>query len=1050
MIPQMRTRRFFAWVALAALVPACAHEAPAPVAALRPPDVPTLPAAPEPEAPPQYVVGDPARPSALTLIALGPEDSGVLLEGQRFALRAGRVVSARDVADSPIVSGWRVPARLGGGFLFRAHAALYASDTFEGLLRPVVALPAEVTQVSFGPSAALVRADSGERWMIDLATGKRLPIAPPGLLDIAALDDGRAAALVEGGALMVSTDAGGHWLDASPRLRSPAKRLLVDASAGGEAALWIETQSGQSARVMPGGRVAEYDADVPAPTPPSLRPRSPEWREEEPPIRRAVRAGAPFDDGSALVVASGDLVRVDLATGATETLVAGRLPPDALCAGTRVADDLLFTCGRPGGGAFVVSHALDRAPVVEQTFQEPGRFVVTDDGGVAFLGSCDRPSPRDGHMACVRAPGGTWQQYDPDVGAEAGPGATPAIVRWIPRGDGDAIAVVSGIGGVASAWGLVDARTGQLHAWPVEALTPTLQSALQQGADPGSRAGAYDLARLADRSWTVTPQGTLRGWASLQGGTGAIEVGVDGSVQTSPFTFDRVSGAGPLALARLRDGRVWQTVDRGATWSEVAAPSAVKPNGWLDAHACSLVGCDLAQWYRIGWAATPPVALPPPTAAPAAPRLDRSPALAMTCRATGDVRRAAAPRGERSPDDLGLGAARVPVSDPRGRTDFLRLPFGRRVLGPVRDPDSSDDGSPRALVDGPSTQPGDDRLIVMGPSRDAMSLVRQVSFAAAFDPAGTVRRVPLSMPEIVAAARAAGIPLAEALRDDPIPSGVVPITPADPGAADDLLVQLASGGTALLRGGSKPGRSSRIAFEAGRGDDLRIVSGAQLDADAFAWLEEDASGQARVMRLGSSPVPAPVFTLDAPPSGELYPANVDALAVGPRGELAVLRTPSGSEPPSALDPAVLVVPGAAGAAGVVAVTLAPWSTLLPADDPACKADGAAWRVTLQSALPWLRLAGSAEIRAGDDAVMLARVRWSPARVCLEAVELRAADTTPTSQGTSPFGSAWDQALETWVVARYAGGPSAGRVVVTAGAEIHQPLSCSLAAGPGSP
>jgi hypothetical protein len=71
-------------------------------------------------------------------------------------------------------------------------------------------------------------------------------------------------------------------------------------------------------------------------------------------------------------------------------------------------------------------------------------------------------------------------------------------------------------------------------------------------------------------------------------------------------------------------------------------------------------------------------------------------------------------------------------------------------------------------------------------------------------------------------------------------------------------------------------------------------------------------------------------------------------------------------------------------------------------------------------------------------------------VCLEAVELRAADTTPTSQGTSPFGSAWDQALETWVVARYAGGPSAGRVVVTAGAEIHQPLSCSLAAGPGSP
>ncbi len=411
----------------------------------------------------------------------------------------------------------------------------------------------------------------------------------------------------------------------------------------------------------------------------------------------------------------------------------------------------------------------------------------------------------------------------------------------------------------------------------------------------------------------------------------------------------------------------------------------------------------------------------------------------MTCRATGEVRRLAAVRDDRSPDDLGLGASRVAVSDPSGRLDFVRLAFGRRILGPVRDTDANDDSAPRALVNGPSTQPGDDRLIVMGPSRDAMSLVRQVSFVPAFEPAGTVRRVPLGMPEIVAASRSAGVGFAEALRDDPIPSGVVPVTPLDAGAADDLLVQLANGGMALFRAAPKVAPRSRVGFEAGRGDEWRIVSALQLDGDAAAWLEEDATGQARVMRLGSSAIPTPVFSLDAPPSSDLYPANVDALAVGPRGELAVLRTPSGSEPPSALDPAVLVMPNA------VAVTLAPWSTLLPADDPACRADATGWRVTLQAIAPWLRLTGSAELHGAEDAPMLARVRWSPARVCLEAVELRAQDTTVSSPSSSQFGSPWDQPLETWVAARYTGGASAGRVVVTAGAELHQTLECSLAA-----
>jgi len=207
-----------------------------------------------------------------------------------------------------------------------------------------------------------------------------------------------------------------------------------------------------------------------------------------------------------------------------------------------------------------------------------------------------------------------------------------------------------------------------------------------------------------------------------------------------------------------------------------------------------------------------------------------------------------------------------------------------------------------------------------------------------------------------------------------------------------------------------------------------------------AWLEEDSSGHARVMRLGTSAAPASAFEVDAPPSADLYPANIDALAVGPRGELALVRTPSGSEPPSAADPALLLVPGAP------AVALAPWSTLTPADDAACKADTAGWRVTVQTIAPWLRLEAAGDLRGLEDSFMLARVRWSPARACLEAVELRTQDMAVASGGgpsPSQWGTAWDAPVESWAVARFAGGAAAGRVVVIPGGELRQTLECKL-------
>jgi hypothetical protein len=69
--------------------------------------------------------------------------------------------------------------------------------------------------------------------------------------------------------------------------------------------------------------------------------------------------------------------------------------------------------------------------------------------------------------------------------------------------------------------------------------------------------------------------------------------------------------------------------------------------------------------------------------------------------------------------------------------------------------------------------------------------------------------------------------------------------------------------------------------------------------------------------------------------------------------------------------------------------------------------------------------------------MNARVRWSARRVCLEAIELPA--------GSLPMRSG--DAFETTVVARFSGKPAAARVGYAPGAEVRQPLTCSLPAGP---
>ncbi len=998
----------------AAIAPHGASDAGAPVAEAPPPR-------------PQYVLGDVASRAFLAVPLDRADVLGVLHDGLRVVTTTGGTRSAREVTDPALVAVERVPRWLGGGFLFRSTTALYAADTFDGPLRPLITLPSPIERVAFGPKFALVRASNGERWAIELPAGKRVAVAPMGLADVAAVD-GRAAALTDTGAALVSTDGGASWSDVTSQLRGRAEKVAVL-----EDAAWIVEVGGAALRVD-ADRLSAFDR-APAVKPAELRPRDPRWHAEEPPLRRAIRLGTPLDDRTALVVSDGDAVRIDVTTGEIVGSTPGRLPPDATCEALRADGDVLVACTRPnGGGAFVASRGgADKALGIEQTFAAAGTFYASDDGALAFGGPCTRPRASRG-VVCVRSSGGTWQELDVD-GAIADAGTTVDVARWVPRADGSAVGFVGG-----AQPGLIDARSGEVRPWRADAIPAPARAALTDGRRP-THAG-----RVIDRTWSTSPAGGLRGWTEAGA---AIDVSPEGVVAVSPFSFERVATAGAYAFARTREGRVWQTTDRGVSWAEVAPPpTATTGRGVPDPRVCSAVGCDLGAWYRVGWPEVPPSAAPPPLVASPPARLTRDALPLLTCRRAGDPKTTVLARTDDSPADLGLGAATIPTSNDSGTLEIVRIAVGRLALVPPHggtDGRDLDYGAPRMVVHGPGTEAaGEDRFIALAPNKDPLAVRRSIAFVLPFDPRATVRAAQVGTSDALAAARTSGQRAADVLREDTTALATVSlVTPLDPAAPADLLAVSPLGLMTVLRAGASP--RGRVVLRARPPDDAIPLSAAQLGPDEIAVLEVEPSGKGVVFKLGPNGT-SDLFDVAAPPRSGLYPANADAVAVGPKGDVATLRTPSGGDPPTAMDPALVVAPGAPPLA------LAPWSTLKTADAPECKAEAGGWRATLAVLRPWVKLGGDAHVE--DDAPMFARVRWSVTRVCLEALEVRVADSdvkvavigdrrarrerTPQSPA-API----DAQIETWMILRFAGVPEGARVSLVPGAELRQSMACAM-------
>jgi hypothetical protein len=667
------------------------------------------------------------------------------------------------------------------------------------------------------------------------------------------------------------------------------------------------------------------------------------------------------------------------------------------------------------------------APQLERTFPSEAPFFMGDDGALVFGDAC--AGGKKGAVACVRERPGQWSEFHAESAAQAPDGGiAPAEVplRWIARSDGPPVAIVRG-----APPAIVARAAGREIPWQMKNVPEQTQANVIQMLAP-ARPG--DGGRILDRRFSLTAEGTIRGW--LNRGQ-AFEVKSDGAIAVSSFVFEVAVNNGRFALGRTPPGRAWQSVDRGASWVEVAAPPVGSSSASFQPRVCTDAGCDLGPWLRVDWNATPPVERPEPVAVAPPAALGRPKLPEIACEPAGSLRSSALAPTALSPDDFGLGSSRVPISqEVENGPTFIHMVevFARELVHPARGLGHGTEGPIRAISHGFSLQFDDAGtsadpfagITVLGPNRDARTAKKNLTFIEPFDPGGALRSASYELSAVIRLTRATGIALAKSVSNWP-DLGDPAVILSEDGAAGELLVSMSVGDTQLL-GIATGEKKAGIKVNWVKPYEGEVVSAVGLGPGELAVLSVESDGKGHVFRLGAAGVTR-VGEVPAPPSPEHSPANPDALALGPSGALSILRTPSGSEPPSVADPALLLPMSGSGA-----TPLALWSTLTRADDPACRNDPRGVRAVIQTLSPWVQLRHGSPAAASSHA-MWARVRWSAARVCLEAIEL-ADKETPLARG---------ETVIPVVAVRFGATPNAGRMAIGLGFEERQPLMCSLAA-----
>jgi hypothetical protein len=459
---------------------------------------------------------------------------------------------------------------------------------------------------------------------------------------------------------------------------------------------------------------------------------------------------------------------------------------------------------------------------------------------------------------------------------------------------------------------------------------------------------------------------------------------------------------------------VFQSSDWGQHWVETLAPPGFGsgPKSNL-APRCSQVGCVLGPWLRVGWEAEVPGArVRTQNVAPAPPRMAREALPTLSC------------------EQL----AAETVSEQTSDESAPRLALGTSPLSLVREQDyegsfswatvhpQNGTGSPLGLRASFAIRAHSAADPVPLPANWAgYSSLARISFVSAFEPNGRIQAASIRWRTLTDAAHAAGVELPSFEVEQVDGLSALPVLGLNPGEAEGLLLD--SDIPIWVRGS---GATEALA-PVGIAEESKWVSAVQSAANRLTLLSGDQDGSLEVFEFSAGRARR-LFRVPGL-EVELHPNNPDALAIGPNGKLAILRAPSGGEPSTSADPALLLHEDG----GIT--ELAPWSRLFLADAPECKPQASDYRAVLQTSRAWLHLV-DAHVPVTDEALqagMFAILRGNAERLCLEAVELAGAPAERLNSSN-----------ETRLSARFVGrGRGAARLGFAPGFQFRQALRCHL-------
>ncbi|HYP97141.1 MAG TPA: hypothetical protein VER96_00615 [Polyangiaceae bacterium] len=933
---------------------------------------------------------------------------GAMVNGLRVRPDASGLRLADSVAMPSLEGGVPLPDALGGGLLFWNDSALYTADSFLGTLTPLLDVGFQPTSVSFAPTFALVRGSNGDRLAVDVRTRQRVPITPALLADIAVTAGGRALALLEGGACSLSEDAGKSY---RPLSLPEGTRAVSVREASGQ--LFAALTSEQQLRVDLAGNVQVEAASPETPTRP---PTDSLWPLAEPPLEWALSAGVAIGEEFAGVAVAGSVATVNLRTGELVQVTRALVPSELKCKTLDANGALMLACNSPTNGSVVLSDVFGERPQTQAKF--PKDVALHFAAGVLVAAARCDGSMHPGAV-CVRGLDGRFHDFDlgarltklasaPPTPAQSSPAPpTPAppsptqapepvepppIVRWVPKVGGGAVALIGG-----STPGLLDAQSGSFVAISDEAL---------QLARENVR-GREDWLGV---DWIALADGSVHGWGSK----GAVAISSDGRLEPSVYEFEYFSSAGAHALAFDRGQRVFQSTDWGVTWVETLAPPGFTLGGRANfAPHCSQVGCTLGPWLRVGWEAEVPAArvrtkniATPPTKQP------REPLRLLNCS------QVSAPSIKELPPAEPVSRLLFGVNPASLATEAdHQATFSWSTIHPIKE-----QGTPHGLRASFAIRAWIAPMPEPRPTNwPGYSTPARMFFVSPFDPNGRIQTAALTWRTLNEAATRAAVEgpsyTPEALEGFP----ALPVLGLNPGETAGLV--LSENVPIWVRGSG-----GNAALSAGNGDEAVVwISAAQRTRNKLVMLGGHQDGTLDVVEFSEGRARR-LFQI---PGTAHYPSNPDALAIGAQGALAILRAPSGSEPATSADPAILLHED-----GNVS-TLAPWSRMLLADAPECKPAASDYRAVLQTSRAWLQLLDAAE-PVTDELLasgMFAMVRGNAERLCLEAVELAAPSVTRM-----------ETTYQTFVSARFVGPEKgAGRLGFDSGFEYRQGLNCRLSA-----